>query len=127
MKLTEKLDALLKENNMNKAQLSAQCGIPYTTIVSLYEKGYDNAKRSTLLRIARFFEVSLDFLADDDVEERTQRVTSGAAQFEVKYEPATSSRELADIDNELATLLRQLTPEQAQRAIDFVRGLLASR
>jgi hypothetical protein len=37
--LTEKLDVLLEERSLNKSQLSAQSGLPYTTIVSLYEKG----------------------------------------------------------------------------------------
>ena len=64
MTLTEKLDVLLEERSLNKSQLSAQCGLPYTTIVSLYEKGAENAKRSTLLTLARFFNVSLDYLAD---------------------------------------------------------------
>ena len=43
MTLTEKLDILLSEHNLNKSQLSAQSGLPYTTIVSLYEKGAENA------------------------------------------------------------------------------------
>jgi len=57
--LTEKLDVLLEERSLNKAQLSAQSGLPYTTIVSLYEKGAQNAKRSTLLTLARFFKEPL--------------------------------------------------------------------
>ena len=51
--LTEKLDQLLRERGLNKSQLSALSGVPYTTIASLYEKGADNAKRSTLLALAR--------------------------------------------------------------------------
>ena len=82
MKLTEKLDLLLAERGLNKSQLSMQCGVPYTTIVSLYEKGYDNVKRSTLLAIAHFFGVSLDYLADDDVEERAPVVTAAAAHLD---------------------------------------------
>ena len=64
--LTEKLDVLMDERELNKSQLAAQSGVPYTTIVSLYEKGAENAKRSTLLSLARFFNVSLDYLADDE-------------------------------------------------------------
>ena len=81
--LIEKLDVLLEERNLNKSQLSAQSGLPYTTIVSLYEKGAENAKRSTLLTLARFFNVSLDYLADDDVEERGTRIYASAGHFDV--------------------------------------------
>ncbi|MDD4311561.1 MAG: helix-turn-helix transcriptional regulator [Eubacteriales bacterium] len=83
MTLTEKLDLLLSERNLNKSQLSTQCGLPYTTIVSLYEKGSENVKRSTLLALARFFNVSLDYLADDDVEERGTRIYASAGHFDV--------------------------------------------
>ena len=81
--LTDKLDVLLEERNLNKAQLSAQCGLAYTTIVSLYEKGAENAKRSTLLALARFFNVSLDYLANDDVQERGTRIVASAGHFDV--------------------------------------------
>lgn len=82
MTLTEKLDLLMAEKKMNRSQLAAQSGVPYTTIVSLYEKGSDNVKRSTLLAISRFFDVSLDYLADDSVEERRPPITGAAAHFD---------------------------------------------
>ena len=83
MTLTEKLDLLLEEKGLNKSQLSAQSGLPYTTIVSLYEKCAENAKRTTLLSLARFFNVSLDYLADDLVEERGTRIYASAGHFDV--------------------------------------------
>ncbi len=83
MILTEKLDLLMNERGLNKSQLAAQSGVPYTTIVSLYEKGAENAKRSTLLSLARFFNVSLDYLADDRVEDRTSRIVASAGHFDV--------------------------------------------
>ncbi len=83
MTLTEKLDLLLEERSLNKSQLAARSGVPYTTIVSLYEKGAENAKRSTLLALARFFNVSLDYLANDDVEERGSHIIASAGHFDV--------------------------------------------
>lgn len=73
MKLTEKLDMLMKERRITKAELARESGIPYTTITSLYDKGYENAKLSTLKRLADYFGCSLDYIADDDVEERDYR------------------------------------------------------
>ena len=81
--LTEKLDLLMDERGLNKSQLSAQSGVPYTTIVSLYEKGAENAKRSTLLALARYFNVSLDYLADDSMDERGTRIYASAGHFDV--------------------------------------------
>ena len=83
MTLTEKLDVLMDERGLNKSQLAAQSGVPYTTIVSLYEKGSQNAKRSTLLSLARFFNVSLDYLADDSVTQRGTRIFASAGHFDV--------------------------------------------
>lgn len=81
--LTEKLDLLMAEKKINRSQLAVQSGVPYTTIVSLYEKGSDNVKRSTLLALSRFFDVSLDYLADDSVEERKPQILGAAAHFDV--------------------------------------------
>lgn len=71
MGLTDKLDLLMKEKNINKAELARESGVPYTTIDGFYKKGSENAKLSTLKKLCAYFGCSLDFLADDDVEEPT--------------------------------------------------------
>jgi len=70
MKLTDKIDLLMAEKGINKAVLSKHSEIPYSTIANFYEKGTDNVKLSTLKKLAKYFQVSLDYIADDDVEER---------------------------------------------------------
>ncbi|MBP1083475.1 helix-turn-helix domain-containing protein [Bacillus capparidis] len=70
MKFTDKLDALMEEKNISKMGLSKKSGIPYTTIVNFYKKGSENIKLSTLKKLADFFEVSLDYLVDDEEEDR---------------------------------------------------------
>jgi repressor LexA len=70
MLFIEKLDKLMEEKGLNKSQLSKGSGVPYTTIVNFYEKGTDNIKLSTLRRLAEYFNVSLDYLVDDDVNDR---------------------------------------------------------
>ncbi len=69
MILTEKLDFLLKQNNLSKHGLANESGIPYTTIVSLFTKGYENAKLSTLKGISNFLGVTLDYLCNDEIDE----------------------------------------------------------
>ena len=70
MTMTEKLDVLMTEKGINKSQLSRLSGIPYMTIVNFYEKGTENIKRSTLIKLSRFFEVTVDYLI---VDEETRR------------------------------------------------------
>ncbi|MFQ7574968.1 MAG: helix-turn-helix domain-containing protein [Lachnospira sp.] len=69
MGFTDKLDLLMHEKNINKAELARESGIPYTTIDGFYKKGSDNVKLSTLKKLCAYFNCSLDYLADDDIEE----------------------------------------------------------
>ena len=60
------LDALIAERKINKNILAKESGIPYTTIDGFYKKGWDNVKLSTLLKLAEYFDVSLDWLVLGD-------------------------------------------------------------
>ena len=60
------LDKLKKEYNLNNRKLSIESGIPYSTIDAFYKIGYDNIKLSTLLKLANYFNVSLDYLINGD-------------------------------------------------------------
>lgn len=71
VELTDKLNRLMEERNMNRMDLSRATEIPYSTIASFYEKGTENVKLSTLRKLADFFGCSLDYLADDNIEEMT--------------------------------------------------------
>lgn len=80
MGLTDKLDILMKEKNINKAELARASGVPYTTIDGFYKKGSENAKLSTLKKICAYFNCSLDYLADDSVS--LEQTTTIAAHFD---------------------------------------------
>lgn len=75
MKFTDKLGMLMEERGLSRMGVAKGSGVPYTTIVNFYEKGSENIKLSTLRKLADFFEVSLDFLVDDDQEERIDHGT----------------------------------------------------
>lgn len=70
MKFLDKLDLLMAEKGLNKREFSLQSGIPYMTIINFYKKGAENVKLSTLKKIAAYFNVSLDYIADDTITER---------------------------------------------------------
>ena len=76
MTMTEKLDILMSEKGINKSQLSRLSGIPYMTIVNFYEKGTENIKRSTLIKLSRFFEVTVDYMI---IDEETRRAYPSVA------------------------------------------------
>lgn len=71
MTMTEKLDILMAERGVNKSQLSRLSGIPYMTIVNFYEKGTENIKRSTLIKLSRYFDVTVDYLIIDEETRRS--------------------------------------------------------
>ena len=79
MGLTDKLDLLMAERKINKAELARESGVPYTTIDGFYKKGSENAKLSTLKKLCSYFGCTLDYLADDDIKEQP---TTIAAHFD---------------------------------------------
>ena len=68
MYFLSKLDKMMKQRGLNKHTLAQQSGVPYTTIVGLYDRGAENARLSTLNRLCEFFDVPLDYLVMDEYE-----------------------------------------------------------
>lgn len=69
MTFLEKLDLLMKKNNLNKKRLSDQSGIPYSTIDGFYKQSYNNIKLSTFRKLCDYFCITMDCMARDDVDE----------------------------------------------------------
>lgn len=103
MKLTDKLDLLMEEKGINRAELSRGSGIPYTTIANFYEKGTDNVKLSTLKKLADYFKCSLDYLVDDSITEKTKKPTTIAAHLPEGVELTQDEKE--DLDDYIQFLL----------------------
>lgn len=101
MTFTEKLDALMAKKGINKSILSKEAGIPYTTIAGFYTKGTENTKLSTLRKISSYFDCSIDYLADDDVDEDAP--TTIAAHFD----GSEFSEEQLDRIREFAKFIKQ--------------------
>ena len=76
MGLTDKLDLLMRERNINKADLARESVVPYTTIDGFYKKGSENAKLSTLKKLCTYFNCTLDYLADDDVGDQPTTIAA---------------------------------------------------
>lgn len=110
MNFIEKLDALMAEKGINKHQLAEQSGIPYMTIVNFYKKGTENIKLSTLQKLSSYFNVSLDYISDDSVQERTlpEKHTQNLTSLEwdhIKIYRLLSEAGQKAIDDSIDTLL----------------------
>ena len=64
MAFLENLDALLKENNMSRAELARQIGIAPSTINSWFNRSCDGVSLKILRDIAGFFNVTLETLVN---------------------------------------------------------------
>jgi transcriptional regulator with XRE-family HTH domain len=96
MHFLEKLDKLMNEKGITKHGLAKESGIPYTTILSFYDKGCDNIKLTTLRTLANYFGCTMDYLVDDSVDVMVEDVQD---------------------EQELIRLYEQ-APERIRRAVD---------
>lgn len=110
MTLLDKLDWLMKKYDLNKSSLARNACIKYTTLDSLYKKGYSNAKLQTLMALARYFNVSLDYLVKDEI-------TNPRYGFDEIY----SEKELDILD------LYRSADEDKKKAIELILGYKSRR
>lgn len=62
MNIAERLEQIMQDRGINRRQLSLAANIPYTTLDGISKRSCDNVKLSTLLKLADYFEISLDYL-----------------------------------------------------------------
>ena len=96
MGMIEKIELLMRERNIDQPSLARSTDIPYTTIDGLWKKGTENMKRSTLLKLARYFDCTIDYLADDDIEIDNKIFKSKALFLRVAGSLSTVERKLID-------------------------------
>ena len=62
MDFLDRLHILMERHNDNNSTLAKKSGIPYTTIVGLFNRNWEKAQISTIQRICEFYNVSLDYM-----------------------------------------------------------------
>ena len=62
MDLLDRLDKLMEKHHEKPVDLARNAGIPSTTVYGLYQKGYKNAKITTISKICDHYGVTLDYL-----------------------------------------------------------------
>ncbi|MCY8387919.1 helix-turn-helix transcriptional regulator [Bacillus inaquosorum] len=110
MKFDETLKKLRREKNLSQKELGNKLGLAESTI-GMYEQGKRQPDYETLLKIADFFEVTLDFLLGN------QRGGSSVKETEASYN-------ISDPDLQIAFKDASDFSEEARRqAIDFIEYL----
>lgn len=109
MDFLEKLNCLMKEHNLNKSTLSKACNIPYTTVDGWYKRGYEGLKLPTLKKLSDYFNISIDYWADDSILEPIPKS---------KYKSQNSNNYLVtDLDNS-ATMLNRKDEKDISRRLE---------
>ena len=112
----EKLDLLMETDGINKSKLSQISGVPYTTIDAFYKKGYENAKISTIRKIAKAFDCSLDYLIED--EPKKSPSTAEAAPGDI--------HELSPRMTALYAAMNQLNDQGQEKVLEYADDLVSS-
>lgn len=99
MNFAERLDELMAETKMNSLRLSKEIG-GSDRVIGAWRKGEYEPKLESLIRLADFFNVSLDYLAG----------RSDVREMSIKKEPAP---EISENGQELLEIYNQL-PEREQ-------------
>lgn len=68
MNMLEKIQLMMDERGLKPADVSKGADIAYSTFDSMFKKGYEGTKLPTLKKLSRFFDVSLEYLINDEVD-----------------------------------------------------------
>ena len=117
MNFLEKLDVLMKERNLNRSTLSQESNIPYTTIDGWYKRGYSNAKLSTIQKLAKYFDVTLDFLLDDG---GTNVVFEQPKIFNVSYKEQEMIKKYRSLDSYGKKMVKSVLDLEYDRCTNIV-------
>lgn len=103
------LKKLREENKISQQKLANELKVSQST-VGMWENGKNKPEFDTLIKIADYFNVSVDYLL---------------GKSENKKMPADEN--ISELDKKLINLLLDLSPDEIQRVRDFVQGLKANR
>lgn len=83
MTFNDKIDKFMKENNYNLKQLANASNIPYTTLNDFYnKKSADNSRLSTIRKLSKFMNCSMDYLAYDEITDPNSDFTNHLENLE---------------------------------------------
>lgn len=115
MKFNEKLTILRKEKGMNMTEFANLLGTS-KQVIARYERGENTPKITTVAHYAEVLGVSLQYLINEDCNDRTGNKTTAP-------EEAT----LSEGEKLLLDLFRQVPEDQQQLVLGMIRAALNTK
>ena len=113
------LKLLRTESDLTQKQLADVLGVSEST-VGMYERGQREPAFEMLEAIADYFNVDMDYLTGRSPIRRETSYNSPADWIQLFGKDP-------DLDSEFIRLWRQLTPEQAERELAYLRSLAGGK
>lgn len=66
------LEFLIHKNKLNRSKLSKEVGISTSTIHNWYHTGYKNISLENLIKLSRYFNVTIDDLVSEDLSNKNK-------------------------------------------------------
>jgi len=105
MEFFEKLELLIKENNLKTADISKGTGIPYTTIDSMLKNKARSIAVDNAIKLAAFFDITVEELMKNK-------------------EPGFTPLNLTETEIQLVKMLRKLPRDEQYKIIGRVETIL---
>lgn len=118
MDFLEKLDMLIKKNGLNKRSFSDACGIPYTTIINWYNRGYNGLQLATVKKISDFFGTNLDFWAKENIVDPDYGKTAGFDVTAPEMHLIEKYRDLDDRGRKIVDMVLDVEYEESIKSKD---------
>lgn len=117
----ERFSDLCEKSPHNDTEIARELQVSKQTL-SAWKYGTRSPKGPTIETIARYFDVSVDWLLGFDVPEQKEKL---ADQYdELDY---IIAHILLKLSPEWKNVIMKLTPQDWDRMLDFAKGLLAAR
>jgi transcriptional regulator with XRE-family HTH domain len=110
MNFTENILALLEQKGISKNKMLKDLGMGTGTFATWQKRG-TIPNGETLLKIASYFNVSIDYLLGNEQKEK----------------PATDSDRLTEEEKKIIDLLRKVPEEDRKMLVGMIEGALRSR
>ncbi|MBQ9939949.1 MAG: helix-turn-helix domain-containing protein [Clostridia bacterium] len=119
MSFNKKVNSLLEEKGITKAQLAKAANIPYTTLDSMLKRDTDTERLKTIYSIAKYLGVSVEYLVFDDVSEAFE----GEAQMFISQKETELINGYRLLDKRGAETVKAMVKQQ----MDYLRSDMQSR
>lgn len=100
MNFLDNLEVLLKNNNLSKNEFAKKIGIAPSTINMWHTRGYENVSLKIIIKIAKFFSVTLDELIFGSIEVKEEKVIYFSSKQYNEFE-MSAIRDFSELINEV--------------------------